>query len=107
MCVHVSYMEACMYMCMCVLHGGCVCIHTYTYIPFRYNPQVGHTHNAYPAPGRMDTHISFHRTLMHSPHTLHVGRMHTCIYHPLDKTHTTLYVHTFYVGQIHIHTTTL
>ena len=27
----------------------------HTYIPFRYDAQVGHTHNAYPAPGRMDT----------------------------------------------------
>ena len=30
-------------------------VHTHTYIPFRYDPQVGHAHNAYPTPGRMDT----------------------------------------------------
>ena len=64
-----SYLENGMYVCTCVLRGGlyvyvyvhptwwlCVCVHTHTYIPFRYDPQVGHTHNAYPAPGRMDTH---------------------------------------------------
>ena len=30
MCVYMSYVEGCMYMCMCILHGGCV--HVYTHI---------------------------------------------------------------------------
>ena len=25
--------------CMCILYGGCVCVHIYTYIPFRYHPR--------------------------------------------------------------------
>ena len=56
-------------------------VHTHTYIPFKYDPQVEHTHNAYPAPGRIDMHFYFCRTLIHSPHTLHVGGMNTCTYH--------------------------
>ena len=71
MCVHVSYMKGCMYMCTYARPTWwlCVCVHTYKYIPFRYNPQVGHTHNAYPAPGRMDTHTfqNTHTFSTHSP----------------------------------------
>ena len=88
-----------MYMCMCILHGGCV--HVYTHIRTYHSGttlrQDTHIMHILPQVGWIHTHF---RTLIHSPHTLHVGRMHTCIYHPLDKTHTTLYVHTFYVEQI-------
>ena len=76
-----SYLEDGMYVCTCPCGGLyvyvyvhptwwlCACVHTYTYIPFRYNPQIGHTHNAYPAPGRMDTHTfqNTHTFSTHSP----------------------------------------
>ena len=92
MCVHVSYVEGCMYMCMYILHGGCLCVCTHTYIPFRYNPQVGYTHNAYPAPGRMDTHTfqNTHTFSTHSP-----CRMNAHIYIPPSRqdTHYPLRTH--------------
>ena len=85
-----------MYMCMCVLHGGCVCVcvcvHTYKYIPFRYNSQVGHTHNAYPAPGRMDT-LTFQNT--HTFSTYSPCRTNEHIYVPPSRqdTHYPLCIH--------------
>ena len=83
-CVH--YMEGAMYViprgwyvfvymcptwrviCICASNMVVVCVHTHMYIPFRYNPQVGHTYNAYPAPGRMDT-LTFQNTHIFSTHS--------------------------------------
>ena len=122
-CVYVSvhYMEGAMYIlprrwyvcvymcptwrvvCMCDLHGGCVRVYTHIHIHTIQLQPSGRTHimHILPQVGWIYTFQNTHTFSTHSP-----CRTNTHIYHPLDKTHTTLYVHTFYVGQIHTHTTT-